>query len=144
MKRAMTRLVLLGAGATLGLIGAALMVSPRAFLEVNRVFVETDPGLMSELTAPAGILILTSALLLIGALKLRAASLALIVGAIVYGSYGIGRLVSMALHGLPSESLITATIVELVVAVLLGVLWAWTRRGPARFETRARTQLLHV
>lgn len=144
MKRAMTRLVLLGSGVTLGLIGAAMMAAPVAFLEMSHVYVEQDPGLMSELTAPAGVLILSSTLLLLGAFKLRLADLALLTGAMVYGSYGLGRLVSMVLHGLPSVSLIAATIVELVVAVLLCVLWTWSRRDKARSETRAHTQALNA
>ncbi|MEM6653342.1 MAG: DUF4345 domain-containing protein [Pseudomonadota bacterium] len=139
MKRAITRLVLIGAGAILGLIGTALMVSPRAFLAMSHVFVEQDPGLMSELTAPSGVLILAGALLLIGGIKLNFANLALIVGTIIYASYGLGRLVSMVVNGLPPESLIIATIIELVIAIMLGVLRTWTRSDPARFETHART-----
>ena len=60
--------------------------------------------------------------MILAAIKLRFANPALSIGAIVYGSYGVGRLISMVLHGLPSESLITATAVELAVAALLIVL----------------------
>lgn len=119
MSRAITRTVLAGAGALLGTIGGALMFAPKAFLETSHVFIDRDPGLMSELTAPSGMLIIASALMILGAFKLRFANLALLIGAIVYGSYGLGRLVSMVLHGLPSESLITATVIEFAVAVFL-------------------------
>ena len=119
MKRAVTRLVLIGSGGVLGLIGGALMISPKTFLETSDVFIEHDPGLMSELAAPGGLLIITGALMLVGAVKLRFASLALVVGAVVYGSYGMGRVVSMTLHGLPSQSLISATIIEFVIALVL-------------------------
>ncbi|MFK8049392.1 MAG: DUF4345 domain-containing protein [Halioglobus sp.] len=123
MRRVITRTALAGSGVTLGLIGGALMFAPRKFLQMSHVFVEPDPGLMSELTAPSGVLLITSALLLLGAVKLRFANLALLVGALVYGSYGAGRLVSMALHGVPSESLIAATTIELGIAVLLIAIW---------------------
>ncbi len=122
MRRIITRTVLAGSGALLGVIGGALMIAPREFLQLSHVFVERDPGLMSELTAPGGILLVTSAFLLFGAVNLRFANLALLVGALVYGSYGIGRLVSMALHGFPSASLIAATVIELGVALLLAVI----------------------
>ena len=95
------------------------MFAPKAFLETSHVFIDRDPGLMSELTAPSGILIITGALMILGAFKLRFANIALLIGAIVYGSYGLGRLVSMGLHGLPSASLITATVIEFAVAVVL-------------------------
>ncbi|MEL7042257.1 MAG: DUF4345 domain-containing protein [Pseudomonadota bacterium] len=144
MKRAITRLALISAGAVLVLIGAALMVSPKAFLEMSHVFVEQDPGLMSELTAPSGVLILAGALLLIAGLKLQFANLALIVGVIVYASYGLGRLVSMVLNGLPSESLIIATIIELGIATMLGVLRTWTRSDLDSFERHAHTRARHT
>ena len=119
MSRILTRGVLTASGAVLGLIGGALMFAPKAFLETSHVFIDRNPGLMSELTAPSGLLILTGALMILGAFKLRYANLALLIGAIVYGSYGFGRLVSMGLHGLPPESLITATVIECAVAVVL-------------------------
>ncbi|WP_306253152.1 DUF4345 domain-containing protein [Parvularcula sp. IMCC14364] len=119
MKRLITRTALVSSGALLGLVGGGLMIAPRAFLEMSHVVVEHDPGLMSELTAPSGILIITGAFMILGAIKSRFAYLALSVGAIVYGSYGIGRLVSMGLHGLPAQSLVTATAIELGIAVFL-------------------------
>lgn len=119
MIRLITRTALAGSGVILGLIGGALMFTPKAFLEMSHVVVERDPSLMSELTAPSGVLIITGALLVLGAVKRRFANLALSTGAIVYGSYGIGRLWSMGLHGIPSDSLVTASIIELGVAAML-------------------------
>ena len=57
MSRVLTRLALAGSGTILGLIGSALLASPRAFLETSGILVDHDPGLMSELSAPAGILL---------------------------------------------------------------------------------------
>ncbi len=119
MNRLITRTTLAGSGAILGLIGGALMLAPKAFLEMSHVFVERDAGLMSELTAPSGVLLLTGALMVIAAVKIRFADLALSVGAIVYGSYGLGRLISIAMHGVPPQSLIVAMMIELGVAGLL-------------------------
>ena len=116
MRQVLSRTALALSGALLGSIGGALLVSPKAFLEMSHVLIEADSGLLSELSAPGGVLILTGGLMLLGAVKLRFASLALIVGAIVYGSYGLGRLISMGLHGPPPESLLIATFIELAVA----------------------------
>ena len=138
MRRLVTRLALIGSGAVLGMIGSALMTSPKAFLETSHVFVETDPGLMSELAAPGGLLIVTAALMLIGAIKFNFANLALGVGAVVYGSYGIGRVVSMVFHGLPSQSLILATLIEVSIAVVLGVLWLTAQRKKPEFKINPR------
>ena len=119
MSRVLTRAVLALSGALLGSIGGAILVSPTAFLAMSHVVIDNDPGLLSELTAPSVMLILTGALMILGALRTRFANLALSAGALVYGSYGVGRLVSMALHGLPSQSLIVAAVVELAVAAVL-------------------------
>ena len=119
MKRFLTRITLAGSGGLLGLIGAGLMFAPRAFLEMSHVIVDRDPGLMSELTAPSGLLLITGGFMILGAVRRRFAYLALSAGALVYGSYGIGRLVSMGLHGVPSQSLITATALELGMAAFL-------------------------
>jgi len=119
MSRVLTQAVLILSGALLGLIGGALLVSPIAFLAMSHVAIDNDPGLLSELTAPSVILILTGALQILGAFRIRFANLALSAGAIVYGSYGLGRLMSMALHGMPSQSLIVAAVVELAVAAVL-------------------------
>ncbi|MCP2669916.1 DUF4345 domain-containing protein [Maricaulaceae bacterium EIL42A08] len=119
MSRLLTRIALGLSGTVLASIGGALLVSPADFLAMSHVFIENDPGLLSELTAPSGVLILTGMLMIAGALKQRLANLALLTGAIVYGSYGLGRLISMVLHGLPSESLIIATVIEFAVAAAL-------------------------
>lgn len=119
MSRILTRTALIGSGIMLGLIGGALVLAPKTFLEMSHVFVEQDPSLMSEIAAPSGVLLITSAFMTLGAFNLRFSNLGLVMGAIVYGSYGVGRLFSVALHGVPSESLIAATVVELGVAILL-------------------------
>lgn len=121
MNAVLTRTVLVLCGALLGVIGGALLVSPRDFLALSHVVTNNDPGLLSELAAPSGLLITTGAFMILGAIRLRLANRALSAGALVYGSYGLCRLAGMALHGLPSDSLITATFVELFVAAVLTV-----------------------
>lgn len=113
------RTVLIGSGLLLGMIGGALIIIPVDFLKMSEVFIELDPALMSELSAPSGVLIMTAILLMLGAFDFRLTNLALVAGAIVYGGYSFGRLVSMALHGTPSDALVSATMIELGVAALL-------------------------
>jgi Domain of unknown function (DUF4345) len=123
MNRLLTRSALVTAGALLGGIGGALILVPQDFLAMSHVVIDSDPGLMSELAAPGGVLLISGALMLAGAVRIRFADLALAIGAIIYGSYGAGRLISMALHGLPSDSLIAATVIELGIAATLSALW---------------------
>lgn len=119
MNRPYTRIALAGSGAILGIIGSFVMSAPRIFLATSEVIVEQDAGLMSEITAPSGILVIAGLFMMLGAVMLRFANMGLICGALVYGSYGISRLISMHLHGTPSETLIVVTYFELGVAALL-------------------------
>ena len=119
MKRIVTRTIVAGSGAILGLIGIFIMSAPKIFLATSEVIVEQEAGLMSELTAPSGILVVTGLFMMLSAIKLRFVNLGLICGALVYGSYGASRLISMHLHGTPSETLIVVTYFELGVAALL-------------------------
>ena len=55
---------------------------------------------------------------LLGAFRVRLARTSLMLSALVYGTFGLSRLVSMAFDGLPSTSLMVATGVELVAGTL--------------------------
>lgn len=119
MTRHLTSSILIGAGLLLSAIGSALLVAPVAFLATSQVVVANDPGLISELAAPSVILLAVGVFMIIGAFRARLTHAALLSGAFVYGSYGIGRLAAIVLHGVPSPSLVTAMIVEFVIAGLL-------------------------
>ena len=95
------------------------MFAPQIFLATGEAIVEHDPNLLSEVTAPSGLLVMTGVFMMLSALKLRFASLGLIFGGLVYGSYAISRLISMQLHGVPSDTLVVVTWFELGVAALL-------------------------
>lgn len=123
MNRLLTRSSLAASGALLGGIGGALILTPRNFLGMSHVVIGNDPGLMSELAASSGVLLVASAVMLAGAVRIRFSELALAIGATLYGSYGAGRLISLMLHGLPPDSLIAAMMIELGIAATLSALW---------------------
>lgn len=116
------RTVLAASGALLALIGGAMLTKTEAFLQTSGIEIHADPGLLSELRAPSGLLIISGAIMLAGSVRTRFVNLGLTTGSLVYGSYGVARLVSMILDGLPSGSLIGATAVELVLAGVLFIL----------------------
>ena len=122
MRHAFTRFVLAGSGALLGLIGGAMLTKTRSFLETSGVEIAADPSLLSELKAPSGLLIIAAALMLAGSMRFRFANLGLVTGSVVYGSYALARIAGMVLDGLPSESLVIATVIELGLAGLLALL----------------------
>lgn len=115
MKRFVTPALLLVAGALLVVIGGFLLVDPHEFFGQNGVVLGDDPNLMSEIRAPAGLLIASGLLIAWSARIERLGLVGLALTALVYGSYGVSRLVSIGLDGLPSEGIVAATLVELVV-----------------------------
>lgn len=119
MKHLGTRTALAVSGAILIGIGSWIMAAPTIFLATSEVIVEHDPGILSEVTAPSGMLVIVGAFMIVSAIKARLASLGLAAGALVYGSYGFSRLVSQYLHGTPSDQLVVVMYFELTVAALL-------------------------
>ena len=119
MRQVITRIALGSSGAILGYIGGSLLVNAEMFMAANGVEIGSDPSLMSELKAPAGLLLFVGAIMGAGSLRLRGANLGLVSGAVVYGSYGLSRLVSLLMDGAPSQSLIIAAVIELVISILL-------------------------
>ena len=122
MREIGTRATLFASGIILSAIGSAFMIAPQTFLAMSEVFVEQDPGLMSEVTAQSGLLVISGGFLILSAIKLRFANAGLLFGAFVYGSYGCSRLVSMQLHGVPSDTLVVVAYFELCVAAVLVVI----------------------
>lgn len=119
MRTALTRAALAGSGVILGAVGSSIMIVPKLFLATSEAIVEHDPNLLSEITAPSGILMIASAFMIFCATQLRFANLGLICGSIIYGTYGLSRMISMQLHGVPSDTLVVVMWFELGIAVFL-------------------------
>ena len=118
MKRTMIRTLLSVSGALLVVIGTAVLFQPHAFFAANGVALSDEPSLMSEVRSPGGLLLTSGILVLLGAIRTELSRLALMLSALVYGSYGISRLVSMVFDGMPPTSLVAAAGLELVVGML--------------------------
>ncbi len=119
MKRIMTRTLLAGSGSLLGIIGVAMLTTTEQFLAMSDVEIARNPSLLSELKAPSVLLILAGAFMLVGSVRARFADLGLTVGAVVYASYGVARLVGLVIDGIPSGSLLIAMMIELFLAGIL-------------------------
>jgi hypothetical protein len=117
------------AGGLLLLVGVPIFADPVAYEAAMEVAVPADPTLLSDFRAMAGSLIAFAALLLGAAANPRLLPTAATAGALLFGSYGLSRLVSMAVDGMPSETLIGAAVLELLVGSLLAAV-AWV--GGAR------------
>ena len=116
MKNTTTVIYLVISGLLLLVIGAAILLAPHAFHGSNGIALGDNPNLLSEIRAPGGLLAASGIIILIGGFRPLLRSQAVRLTTLVYGSFGVARLISMALDGMPSNSIVGATVLELIVA----------------------------
>lgn len=124
MKRSLTVIFLFLAGLILLVIGGSILFTPQVFYAGDGILLGRDPSLLSEIRAPGGLLTGSALVILTGLFLPQLRSLALMLAVLVYGSFGLSRLVGLALDGAPSQNLVIATGVELTVATM-GLLLAY-------------------
>jgi len=111
-----TSIFLTVSGLLLLVIGSTILLIPHTFYASDGIVLGNDPSLLSEIRAPGGLLVISGSLILIGVFRPTLRSLALMLTVLVYGSFGLSRLLSFYLDGMPSHGLMIAMVVELVVA----------------------------
>ncbi|REJ75178.1 MAG: DUF4345 domain-containing protein [Acidobacteria bacterium] len=118
MNNRSTAIFLFLSGALLLGIGGAILLFPHSFFASNGIVLSNDPSWLSEVRAPGGLLTASSILILLGALRrsLRTPATALTV--LVYGSFGLARLLAIVLDGVPSGMLVGSMAIELIVAAI--------------------------
>ncbi|MEJ2229302.1 MAG: DUF4345 domain-containing protein [Alphaproteobacteria bacterium] len=112
------KLVLGVAGLIASGIGVAIMAMPHAFYASNGISLGTDVNLINELRAPGANLVALGAIVFAGSIRPQMARLSAFLGATIFLAYAFGRLVSLALDGVPTDSLLAATAIEIVVGGL--------------------------
>ena len=117
-------------------IGASILIVPQAFYASYGIALGHDASLLSELRAPGASLAAFGALMLLG-IRIRAFLPTSIAAALtVFTAFPAGRLVSLALDGLPSGGIIAALVIELGIA---GLCLAAFRRRMGRAVPAHRT-----
>ncbi|PCJ37855.1 MAG: hypothetical protein COA99_12380 [Moraxellaceae bacterium] len=112
------KVLLVVSGLTGIIIGSGLLFAPVSFEASAGIDLGTNINLLSEVRAPGGALLVAGVLILLGAFITKLAYTSVLLSSLFYLSYGFSRLFSMIVDGVPSESLVTATIVEIVVGGL--------------------------
>lgn len=109
--------ILIVAGLVATVIGAWSLFDPDAFRRANGIDLSGSISLLSEARAAGGGLMTTGILIMLGAFIARLTFTAALVGAAVYLSYGVARLLSLALDGRPAGNLMWATAAELLLGI---------------------------
>ena len=127
----MTRIVLALAGLVALLIGATLLLDPQSLYAGSGLVLDGGASQLSEIRAPAGLLVLSGLAVLAGSIWLKWATAALQLTVLVFLGYGVGRVASLALDGMPSDSLVMAMLIEWAIGVLALVLLMVRNRSGA-------------
>ena len=106
------------AGFTALLIGIFIALDPIAFYSSYGIALEGNADMLSELRAPGMNLAVLGGVMLAGVSRSSLRPLAITASIIVFGSFAAGRVLGLLVDGLPSEKVIGALIVELVIAAL--------------------------
>ena len=109
-------------------VGGGLLFFPVELQAQSNIIIGDNASHLSETRAPGAAILSASIFILIGAFRSSWTHLSLTLTALFFLSYGVGRLLSLLLDGMPAQGLFIAMIGELLMGVLaLLALGKWKR-----------------
>ena len=101
------------------LIGAAIVLDPAAFHATSGIHLGAgDAALLNEMRAAGGPILAAGLLALGGLFVHRLQTLALTASAVFYTGYGLARLASLMVDGVPDQAMVWITALELAVGAV--------------------------
>lgn len=99
-------------------IGGAILFVPTAFYATNGIELDGNISLLNEIRAPGGALLASGILIMLGAFVAKLTFTSLVVSTLLYLSYGISRIASIAMDGIPVEGLVQAAALEMAIGLV--------------------------
>lgn len=99
-------------------VGVGLVFFPVELQAQNGILIAEHPSHLSETRAPGTAILSASMIILISAFRHRWTQMALGLSTLFFLSYGMGRVLSLVLDGMPAEGLFYAMIGELIIGAL--------------------------
>ncbi len=112
------RLVLLIAGLVAIGIAVTILFAPDGFYAAYGIELAGNTNLTNELKAPAGVLLVAGLLMLAGVFRAQLTTVSLTAAAAIYLPYGLSRLLSISIDGVPHSGLVAAAIFEIAVGTV--------------------------
>ena len=107
-------------------IGGMITFAPYAFYASYGINVGENPSLLSELRAPGAGLATLGILMLLGIWRSALAQLAVAATLVIFLAFPAGRIIGLAVDGIPSFGIIGASLLEIAIAALC--LFAFRKR----------------
>ena len=110
--------VLIFSGLILFGIGGTIVFNPVAFYATYGIELAGNISLFNEIRAPGGALLVSGILIMLGAFVDRLTFTSVVVSTLLYLSYGLSRILSMAIDGMPAVGLVQAAALEIVIGLV--------------------------
>jgi len=110
--------ILFISGLVASAIGASILISPSAFYASYEITLGSDVSLLNEIRAPGGALLAYGILIIAGAFVNILTFTSTVVSTLLYLSYGLSRVMSMAVDGIPVDGLIQAAVFEIIIGLV--------------------------
>lgn len=114
----LTKTTLLIAGGIGVLVGIATLFMPEVLHATSGITLESTPSLLNETRAPGGAILAFGILIVFGAFISRLTFPALLISTVLYLSYGVARIYSMAIDGLPDKELVQVCAFEIAIGLV--------------------------
>ena len=118
-------------------IGSLIMIEPLAFYAGYGLTLDNDPNLLSELRGPGANLAALGGFVMAGLLIKSLEKAAIAIALIIFLAFPVGRVISIFADGMPSESVLAALAIEMVVGTLLLIAFG-KRSNSSRLTQTAR------
>jgi len=99
-------------------IGATILTMPVAFYATSGINLHGNVSLLNEVRASGGALLACGILITLGAFIARLTFTSVVISSLLYLSYGLSRMMSVVIDGMPVDSLIQALVLELVIGLV--------------------------
>jgi hypothetical protein len=112
------KVILIVLALTLVIFGGWRLVDPIGFYAFSGLELSDDAGLLSEVRAAGGIIMVSGLVVGLGAFRHAWSRASVVLAAVVFSSAGLARLLGIALDGSPGAEVIQGMAIELVLGVL--------------------------
>ncbi|MDJ0833584.1 MAG: DUF4345 domain-containing protein [Gammaproteobacteria bacterium] len=113
------KIVLGLAGFTAFAIGSFITLAPYAFYASYGIALDSDPNLLSELRGPGANLAALGAVVMAGLFVRSLTNISIAIALVIFLAFPVGRIIGIVADGMPSESVLAALAIEVIVGMLL-------------------------
>jgi hypothetical protein len=110
--------VLLISGLIAAGVGGTILSMPVAFYATYGIELDGNISLLNEVRAPGGALLASGILIMSGAFVSKLTFTSAVVATLLYLPYGLSRILSMTIDGIPAEGLVQAAGLEMAIGLI--------------------------